>query len=91
MRVLGSQALRAVCTVDLKNLGPQVASKLVRVYIWGDNASNIHLFMQSLRLRSMDANDVHGALLSLAEIAKAFKEENHEEERLQVWVMTDSL
>lgn len=33
----------------------------------------------------MDTNEVHGALLSIAEIAKALKEGGLEEERLQVW------
>ncbi|QRW06519.1 tubulin folding cofactor D [Ceratobasidium sp. AG-Ba] len=37
----------------------------------------------SSRLRSMDTNDVHGALLGLAEMAKGFKEHRLEEERLQ--------
>ncbi|QRV77573.1 tubulin folding cofactor D [Ceratobasidium sp. AG-Ba] len=37
----------------------------------------------SSRLRSMDTNDVHGALLGLAEMAKGFKEHGLEEERLQ--------
>ncbi|KAG8769057.1 hypothetical protein FRC12_005192, partial [Ceratobasidium sp. 428] len=37
----------------------------------------------SSRLRSMDTNDVHGALLGLSEIAKGFKEGGYEEERLQ--------
>ncbi|QRV92384.1 tubulin folding cofactor D [Ceratobasidium sp. AG-Ba] len=37
----------------------------------------------SSRLRSMDTNDVHGALLGLAEMAKGFKEHGLEAERLQ--------
>ncbi|KAG9121768.1 hypothetical protein FRC07_002140, partial [Ceratobasidium sp. 392] len=37
----------------------------------------------SLRLRSMDTNDLHGALLSLSEIAKGFNERGLKEERLQ--------
>lgn len=32
----------------------------------------------------MDTNDVHGALLSIAEIARALKEAGLEDERLQV-------
>ncbi|KAG8732788.1 hypothetical protein FRC11_010958 [Ceratobasidium sp. 423] len=65
MRVLGSQALRVMCSVDLSTLGPQVALEL------------------RSRLRSIDINEVHGALLSLAEIAKAFKEQGYENERLE--------
>ncbi|KAG8743529.1 hypothetical protein FRC10_011920 [Ceratobasidium sp. 414] len=37
----------------------------------------------SLRLRSMDTNDVHGALLGISEIAKGLKERGFEAERLQ--------
>ncbi|KAG9100619.1 hypothetical protein FRC06_003912 [Ceratobasidium sp. 370] len=65
MRVLGAQALRGMCAVDLANLGKKTASQL------------------SLRLRSMDTNDVHGALLGISEIAKGFKERGFEAERLQ--------
>ncbi|CUA72523.1 Tubulin-specific chaperone D [Rhizoctonia solani] len=65
MRVLGSQALRGICGVDLSALGPQVALEL------------------RSRLGSIDTNETHGALLSLAEISKAFKEQGHENERLQ--------
>ncbi|CAE6412425.1 hypothetical protein ACGC1H_005473 [Rhizoctonia solani] len=65
MRVLGSQALRVMCGVDLSALGPQAALEL------------------SPRLRSIDTNETHGALLGLAEISKAFKEQGYENERLQ--------
>ncbi|CCO31366.1 Tubulin-specific chaperone D AltName: Full=Beta-tubulin cofactor D [Rhizoctonia solani AG-1 IB] len=65
MRILGSQALRVVCDVDLGALGPRVVLEL------------------SSRLRSIDTNEVHGALLSIAEISKAFKERGYEDERLQ--------
>lgn len=37
----------------------------------------------SSRLRSIDTNDVHGVLLGLAEIAKGFKQQGLEQERLQ--------
>ncbi|KAF8755096.1 Tubulin folding cofactor D C terminal [Rhizoctonia solani] len=62
MRALGSQALGAVCSVDL-------------------NTSDLRLF-QNL-LRSIDTNEVHGALLSIAEVSKAFKDQGYENERLQ--------
>ncbi|KAJ1303413.1 hypothetical protein OPQ81_011604 [Rhizoctonia solani] len=35
------------------------------------------------RLNSIDTNEVHGALLGLAEVSKAFKEQNYENERLK--------
>ncbi|CAE7091006.1 unnamed protein product [Rhizoctonia solani] len=65
MRVLGSQALRAMCGVDLGVLGPRIALEL------------------RSRLRSIDVNETHGALLSLAEISKEFNEQGYENERLQ--------
>ncbi|KAF8713101.1 Tubulin folding cofactor D C terminal, partial [Rhizoctonia solani] len=73
MRVLGSQALGAVCSVDLSTLGPQVVSEL------------------RPRLRSIDTNEVHGALLSIAEVSKAFKDQGYENERLQCFKQLSAL
>ncbi|ELU39008.1 TBCD protein [Rhizoctonia solani AG-1 IA] len=68
MRALGSQALGAVCSVDLNTLGPQRP-----------------------RLRSIDTNEVHGALLSIAEVSKAFKDQGYENERLQCFKQLSAL
>ncbi|QRW20268.1 tubulin folding cofactor D [Rhizoctonia solani] len=73
MRALGSQALGAVCSVDLNTLGPQVVSEL------------------RPRLRSIDTNEVHGALLSIAEVSKAFKDQGYENERLQCFKQLSAL
>ncbi|CAE6415293.1 unnamed protein product [Rhizoctonia solani] len=73
MRVLGSQALRVVCEVDLGTLGPQVTLEL------------------GPRLCSIDTNEAHGALLAIAEISKAFKEQGYENERLQCFRQLSAL
>ncbi|KAG9120785.1 hypothetical protein FRC07_003586, partial [Ceratobasidium sp. 392] len=75
MRTLGAQALRGMCAVDMKSLGTKTAAQLAL-------AAGL-MSSQGLRLRSMDTNDVHGALLGLSEIAKSFNERGLKEERLQ--------
>ncbi|KAH7336897.1 TBCD protein [Rhizoctonia solani] len=73
IRDLGSQGLRAMCSVDIGTLGPQVAWELCP------------------RLHSIDTNEAHGALLSIAEISKAFKDKGYENERLQCFKHLSSL
>ncbi|CAE6468964.1 unnamed protein product [Rhizoctonia solani] len=43
------------------------------------------------RLNSIDTNEVHGALLGIAEISKAFKDQGYENERLQCFKHLSSL
>ena len=34
MRQLGAQSLRELCELDLSQLGPQCANRVVRLFIW---------------------------------------------------------
>ncbi|KAF8606944.1 ARM repeat-containing protein [Ceratobasidium sp. AG-I] len=66
---------------NIRVLGSQALSRICAVDL--KRLGSETAVRLSARLRSMDTNDVHGALLSIAEIARAFKEAGLEEERLQ--------
>jgi tubulin-specific chaperone D len=84
MRSISAQSLRALCELDLRPLGPGVVGRLVRLQLLPRYLLNI--LFQMLLLRSNEANDVHGALLSLSELASAYgdRSEPLDGERLQV-------
>jgi len=71
MRELGAQALRRICELDLKVLGLECASKLVRIL--SRSRRNVSHQLQARLLESVDVVDVHGALAGLTSISEAFR------------------
>ncbi|CAE6461319.1 unnamed protein product [Rhizoctonia solani] len=65
----------------MRDLGSQ-ALRVICIVDLSTLGPQVALELRS-RLSSIDTNEVHGALLGLAEIAKAFKEQGYENEKLE--------
>ncbi|KAF8319117.1 TBCD protein [Clavulina sp. PMI_390] len=73
MRALASQGLRALCSLDLRDLGQKVMTRITPL------------------ITSLDNNEVHGGLLTLAELADAFTQSGHADLQLEVYKLLAKL
>jgi hypothetical protein len=72
MRELGSQSIRLICLVDLPVLGPEASSKAVCInFVFSAHSLTS---WQIRLLDSFDIADLHGGLLTLCEIACAYRD-----------------
>ncbi len=86
MRVLASQSLGCLSQLDLTSLGPEILNRLVSTLHFCQIKHAGQTLQQSTKLNSVELNEVHGALLSLAELAVSFGAANPPQEtnRLEV-------
>jgi hypothetical protein len=91
MRKLGALSLRRISEVDIKRLGPRVATRAVGNLFCLD--FGLTRYRKELLLRSFEASEVHGGLSALSELAASFKaraEQDLEQERFKVCVAINS-